>query len=181
MDYIDTLMRRNAEFAECGFNRGLRMMPTSKTLFIGCVDPRVDPTDMFKLSPGEAGVLRNVGGRVTPSVLEMLGMLRTVALAAGGDIGTDWNLIVLHHTDCGIKRCYCHSPQALAEHMGATTAQLERFEIDDPYKAVVLDVAILRANADVTGDYTVSGMVYDVATGKVQIIVPPSRARPDAA
>lgn len=174
MDYIDTLMHRNAEFAEQRFNPGLRMMPASKTLFIGCVDPRVDPMDIFRLSPGEAGVLRNVGGRVNPSMLEMLGILRSVILAAGADISADWNLIVLQHTDCGIKRCYCHSPQILAEHMGAKTADLDGLEILNPYKAVALDVTTLRASTNVIGKYTVSGLVYDVATGKVQIVAPPS-------
>ncbi|HTR06121.1 MAG TPA: carbonic anhydrase [Paraburkholderia sp.] len=180
MDYIDTLMRRNVEFAENGFNPGLRMMPTSKTLIIGCVDPRVDPMDIFKLAPGEAGIFRNVGGRVNPALFETLGILRTVAVAAGGDIGPDWNLIVLHHTDCGIKRCYCHEPRRLAAYMGVTIDELASLEISDPYKAVVLDVATLRANNDASGDYTVSGLVYDVETGNVEIVVPPSRTRPDA-
>lgn len=62
MDYIDTLIRRSAEFAEDGFDPGLRMMPTSKSLIIGCVDPRVDPMDIFKLAPREAAIFRNVGG-----------------------------------------------------------------------------------------------------------------------
>ncbi|WP_028228592.1 carbonic anhydrase [Paraburkholderia ferrariae] len=180
MDYIDTLMRRNVEFAESGFNPGLRMMPASKTLIIGCVDPRVDPMDIFKLAPGEAGIFRNVGGRVNPAVFETLGILRAVAVAAGADIGPDWNLIVLHHTDCGIKRCYCHEPRRLAVHMGVTMAELASLEIDDPYKAVVLDVEALRANTDASGCYTVSGLVYDVVTGKVEIVVPPPRSRPDA-
>ncbi|WP_321948026.1 carbonic anhydrase [Paraburkholderia sp. J10-1] len=179
MDYIDTLMRRNAEFAGEGFNPSLRMMPTSKSLIIGCVDPRVDPMDIFKLAPGEAAIFRNVGGRVNPSVVETLRILRTVTLAAGGNIGPDSNLIVLHHTDCGIKRCYCHEPRLLAEHMGVTAAELDTLEINDPYKAVALDVAALRANADVPGGYAVSGLVYDVATGKIEIGVPSSRLRPD--
>ncbi|WP_322044294.1 carbonic anhydrase [Paraburkholderia sp. J67] len=175
MDYIDTLMRRNVEFAGNGFNPGLRMMPTSRSLIIGCLDPRVDPVDIFKLAPGEVGIFRNVGGRVNPAVFETLRILRTVALAAGGDIGPDWNLVVLHHTDCGIKRCYCHEPQILAHHMGVTLAELDSLEINDPYKAVALDVAALRSSADVFGGYTISGLVYDVATGKVEIVVPPSR------
>ncbi|WP_027820564.1 carbonic anhydrase [Paraburkholderia bannensis] len=175
MDYIDTLMRRNVEFAENGFDPRLRMMPTSKALIIGCVDPRVDPMDLFKLASGEAGIFRNVGGRVNPAVFETLGILRTVAIAAGGDIGPEWNLIVLHHTDCGIKRCYCHEPRLLAKHMGVTLAELDTLEFNDPYKAVALDVAALRANADIVGGYTVSGLVYDVETGNVEMVVPPSK------
>ncbi len=131
--------------------------------------------DIFKLTPGEAAIFRNVGGRVTPAVSETLQLLRTVKHAAGGNSGPDSNLIVLHHTDCGIKHCYCHEPKLLAKHMGVTTDELDTLEINDPYKAVALDVAALRASPDVSGGYTVSGLVYDVATGKVEVVVPPSR------
>ena len=31
-----------------------------KPLIIGCVDPRVDPADIFGLKAGEAAVIRNV-------------------------------------------------------------------------------------------------------------------------
>jgi hypothetical protein len=52
MTYVDTLLRRNDEFAGDGFNPNLRMMPSSKSLIIGCVDPRVDPANIFKLERG---------------------------------------------------------------------------------------------------------------------------------
>jgi len=102
---FDTLLRRNSAFVGLGFNPQLRMMPAGKMLIIGCVDPRVDPMDIFKLVPGEAAIYRNIGGRVNPALLETLALLRTVAQAAGGDVGPGSNLIVLHHTDCGINQC----------------------------------------------------------------------------
>ena len=68
MDYLGTLLRRNGEFAGLGFNPNLRMMPSSKTLIIGCVDPRVDPMNIFELEPGEAAIFRNIGGRVNPAL-----------------------------------------------------------------------------------------------------------------
>jgi hypothetical protein len=51
-----------------------------KTMIIGCVDPRVDPVDIFGLVPGEAAVIRNVGGRITPATLQTMAMLRIVAI-----------------------------------------------------------------------------------------------------
>jgi len=39
----------------------------------------------------------------------------------------------------------------------------------------------LKANPQLPGGYIVSGLVYDVATGKVEIVVPPSRLRREAA
>lgn len=43
MDFLETLSRRNAEFAETGFSPDLKILPSRRTMIIGCVDPRVDP------------------------------------------------------------------------------------------------------------------------------------------
>ena len=108
MSVIETLTERNEAFAASRFSRDLKIMPSMKTMIIGCVDPRVDPADIFGLAPGEAAVIRNVGGRITPATLQIMAMLRVVAKANGGEIGSGWNLVVLHHTDCGIT-CLTHS------------------------------------------------------------------------
>jgi carbonic anhydrase len=179
MDFLDTLLRRNKEFANDGFNPNLRMIASSKSLIIGCVDPRVDPMDIFKLQPGEAAVFRNIGGRVNPALMETLAILRAVTHAAGGNIGPASNLIVLHHTDCGIKVCYRHAPELLAKHMGVALTELDALAVTDPRNSVALDIAALRANPEIPGGYTVSGFVYDVATGMVETIVPPTMLRPD--
>ena len=175
MDYLDTLLQRNGEFADQGFNPNLKMLPSSKSLIIGCVDPRVDPADIFKLEPGEAAILRNVSGRVSPAAIETIKLLRAVTRTAGGRNGPDANIVVLHHTDCGINHCHHHAPELLAQHMGVVPSELDSLAVTDPYKAVALDVAALMANPDIAGGRTVSGLVYDVATGKVELVVPPTQ------
>jgi carbonic anhydrase len=47
MNVIETLTQRNEAYASKGFRTGLRMMPSMKTMIIGCVDPRVDPYDIL--------------------------------------------------------------------------------------------------------------------------------------
>lgn len=95
-----------------------------------------------------------------------MAMLRIVAKANGGEIGQGWNLIGLHHTDCGIT-CLAHSPELLAKHFA------------DPHKAVAVDVAALKANPLLPGGFLVSGLVYDVATGRIELVVPPALLRPE--
>ena len=97
MNVIDTLTQRNEAFANSRFSAELKIRPSLKTMIIGCVDPRVDPFDIFGLAPGEAAVIRNVGGRITPATLQTMAMLRIVAEASGGEIRPGWNLIALHH------------------------------------------------------------------------------------
>ena len=177
MGFVETLTTRNADFVKHGFSADLKILPTARTLIIGCVDPRVDPMDILKLEPGEAAVIRNVGGRINPAMLETLGLLRAVSRAAGQEVGDGWNLIVLHHTDCGIVGCYHHAPDLLARHMGVTKDHLEALEITDPCKAVAVDIATLRANPQLPGGFTLSGLVYDVATGRIETVVSPGPLR----
>jgi carbonic anhydrase len=180
---FESLLRRNREFAGRGFVPDLKMLPAGKTLIIGCVDPRVDPMDIFQLEPGEAAVIRNIGGRVNPALLETLGLLRAVSKGAGGIAGTDSNLIVLHHTDCGIRHCYHHARGLLSRHLGVEmdSALDDTRAVNDPYAAVANDVATLKADPQLPPGYIVSGLVYDVATGLVETVVPPSRLRPEEA
>ena len=179
MEFLDTLLERNADFAETGFSAGMKMMPSCRTMIIGCVDPRVDPMDILKLKPGEAAIIRNVGGRVSPALLETLALLRVVSRAGGQEVGTGWNLIVLHHTDCGIIGCYHHAPDMLAKHMGVSRSDLEAVAVTDPYEAVAVDVAALKANPNLPGGFMVSGLVYDVAKGTIDTVVPPALLRPE--
>src|SRR5215471_15862098 len=101
-DTVSRLTARNADFARHGFVPGKSLMPALRTIVISCVDSRVDPAHILGLADGEAMVIRNVGGRWTPGVLQTMAMLGAVGEAEGLN-GTPepWNLIVVHHTDCG--------------------------------------------------------------------------------
>jgi len=180
MNVLEELTARNRAFARERFSPGLRMMPSLRTTIIGCVDPRVDPFDIFGLAPGETAVIRNVGGRIFPSTLQTMAMLRMVAKAQGAEMGSGWNLIVLHHTDCGIN-CLVHSPEMLAKHFGVAPTELAPLAITDPRHSVEVDVAALKANPQLPGGLLVSGLVYDVATGQVETVVPPALLRPENA
>ena len=71
----DDLVRRNAAFAATGAFADLGF-PGSDTLqVLGCVDSRVDPGDVLGLELGEAVVMRNIGGRITPAALREWALL----------------------------------------------------------------------------------------------------------
>jgi carbonic anhydrase len=79
---VDELVRRNGEFAEAHDVAGLTMLPTGRTIIVGCVDPRVDPAAVLGLQLGEAAVIRNIGGRITPAAQRTLALLGAIAAAA---------------------------------------------------------------------------------------------------
>jgi carbonic anhydrase len=179
MYFIETITQRNEEFAKNGYSPELKIIPSTKTIIIGCLDPRVDPMDILGLKPDEAAIIRNIGGRINPALVETMILLPVVARAAGQEMGPGWNLVILHHTDCGIIGCYKHAPDLLAVHLGVTRSELDSMAITDPRKAVAMDVAAYKANDKIPGGFMISGIVYDVSTGKIDVIVPPSRLRPE--
>jgi carbonic anhydrase len=163
----DELVQRNSRFAAAGAFAGLPF-PTNQMLrVVGCVDSRVNPSHVLGLELGEAVVMRNIGGRVTPAALRswvLLGRLGQGQPPAG-------TMVVLHHTDCGIRRLADY-PEQLAEYFEIPVADLEGKSVGDPYAAVRIDVDIARRTLPPT--ILVSGLVYDVNTGLIEIVTPPA-------
>ena len=177
MNVVDSLTRRNQEFARTHFSPELKIVPSLRTIIIGCVDPRVDPAEIFALEQGEAAIIRNVGGRVFPSTIETMDMLTEVSRASGGALAAGWNVVVLHHTDCGIKRLG-NAQELLAGHFGVAAGELTALAVTDPIASVTVDIAALQADLRLSGDVVVSGLVYDVATGKTTTVISPAPLRP---
>jgi carbonic anhydrase len=170
------LTKRNAEFAASAFTAGLRINPYGNIMVVGCVDPRVDPAYVLGLNLGEAAVIRNVGGRITPATLRTMLMLNKVGQAnkAGRPAGV-WNLIVLHHTDCGMTDLAAF-PDLLAEYFEIPAGELNAKSVSDPVGSVQVDVDVVLAKTRGPAS-VVSGLVYDVSSGRVETVVAPTPLR----
>jgi carbonic anhydrase len=184
MNNLDRLLQRNREFAAQQSAEGTllpslpRAMPNVKAIIIGCADMRVDPAHVLGIKPGEAVVLRNIGGRITPGLLEQLGLLGRIGEVAG-EIpggGGEFHLVVLQHTDCGMTRL-AGDPAKLAHYFQIQEGELKTKAVADPRAAVAVDVATLRAIPALPGAWLISGLVYDVANGLVEIVAPPAPIR----
>jgi carbonic anhydrase len=184
MNNLDSMLKRNKDFAARQSAAGTlmpslpRALPNVKAVIIGCADMRVDPAHLLGTQPGEAVVIRNIGGRITPGLLEQLGLLGRIGAVAGQipGGGGEFHIIVLHHTDCGITRL-AGDPAMLSHYSQIPEGQLQTKAVTDPRAAVAVDVALLRAVPALPGEWLVSGIVYDVATGLVEVIVPPAPIR----
>jgi carbonic anhydrase len=184
MNNLDRMLERNKDFAARQSAAGTlmpslpRALPNVKAVIIGCADMRVDPADLLGIQLGEAVVIRNIGGRITPGLLEQLGLLGRIGEVAaeipGG--GGEFHIIVLHHTDCGITRL-AGDPAMLAHYFQIKEGELKAKAVTDPRTAVAVDVALLRAIPALPGEWLVSGLVYNVATGLVDVVVPPAPIR----
>jgi carbonic anhydrase len=182
---LDDMLKRNKDFAAQQSAAGTlmpslpRAMPNVKAIIIGCADMRVDPAHLLGLKPGEAVVLRNIGGRITPGLLEELGLLGRIGQVAGKvpGGGGEFHLIVLHHTDCGITRL-AGDPAMLSHYFQVEEEELKAKAVTDPRVAVAVDVALLRAIPALPGEWLISGLVYDVATGLVETVILPAPRLP---
>jgi carbonic anhydrase len=184
MSDFESMLERNKDFAARQSAAGTLMpslpqaLPNVRAIIIGCADMRVDPAHVLGIKPGEAVVMRNIGGRITPGLLEQLSLLGRIGEVAGQipGGGGEFHIVVLHHTDCGITRL-AGDPAMLTRYFHIQHEELKKKTVTDPRAAVAVDVALLRAIPALPAEWLLSGLVYEVATGLVEIVVPPARIR----
>lgn len=186
MPTLNSMLERNKNFAARQSAAGTLAtslpdaLPHVKAIIIGCADMRVDPAVILGLKLGEAVVMRNIGGRVTPGLIDqlvMLGRIGHVANKAPGG-GGEFHIIVLQHTDCGITRL-AGDPALLTHYFQIGENQLNAKSVTDPRAAVAVDVATLKT-LPLPAEWLLSGLVYDVSTGLAEVVVPPAPIRTTA-
>lgn len=172
----EDLVSRNARFAAGESYKGLHILGSGQLMVIGCVDSRVDPSHVLGLDLGEVAAIRNVGGRVTPAVLRTLTMLTKVSAAHRGDRPAGTHIVVMHHTDCGIKDIAAF-PEMLANDFGIPVEALDGKAVMDPSASVRVDAGVLKEVLKTRMPAgLVTGLVYDVETGLIEVVAPTSRA-----
>ena len=178
------LLERNEKFARI-YTPVPLSPPASQVLIVTCLDHRVDPAIVLGLQLADAPVIRNTGGRVTQAVIDDIAYLAFLAGQVFGDQLTDGRLFevaVIHHTQCGTGLLadpgYRHQA---AEATGQSEAALEASAVADPDVTVRADVERLLSSPSLSPKVSVSGYVYDIATGRVTTTVDaryPEQPRP---
>jgi carbonic anhydrase len=172
MNNIDSALERNRAFAAAGGHEGAVVFPNLQLFVITCLDPRVDPAHFLGLGLSDAIVVRNVGGRVTPEVINdvaFIGQLAEMALPAG----PLFEAAVIHHAQCGTGALADDTfRHRYAQRIGAEESTLRTHAILDPVATVTRDVERLRSAPAISPRITVSGHVYDVVTGLVETVIP---------
>ena len=172
---IGTALRRNRAFAAAGGHEGAVVFPNLRLLVLTCLDPRVDPAYLLGLQLGDALVIRNVGGRVTPEVINDVAFIAQITENVLPD-GPLFEVAVIHHTQCGSGALADRTfRRRYAQRIGADEATLREHAILDPAATVTRDVERLRSARAIPARVSVSGHVYDVVTGLVQTIISAGR------
>jgi carbonic anhydrase len=149
--------------------------PARQVLIVTCLDHRVDPAIVLGLQLADAPVIRNAGGRVTQAVIDDISYLAFLAEQLFGEQlarDTLFEVAVVHHTQCGTG--FLADPGYRHQAAGATglaEAALEASAVADPHATVRADVERLLASPSLSPKVSVSGHVYDIATGHVTTTV----------
>jgi carbonic anhydrase len=127
---------------------------------IACMDARLDPHAALGLREGDAHVIRNAGGVVTEDEIR--------SLAISQRIGGTREVMVIHHTDCGM---HALDDEAFKREIEAETGVrpewvAERFtDLDADVRE---SVARVRASPYLPHRDRVRGFVFDVRTGRLR-------------
>jgi carbonic anhydrase len=170
---IHTALERNHAFAAAGGHEGAVVFPHLRLFVVTCLDPRVDPAHFLGLELSDAMVVRNVGGRVTPEVINDVAFIGQIAENVLPE-GPLFEVAVIHHTQCGAGAfaddAFRHR---YAERIGVEEATLRDHAVLDPAATVTSDVERLRSAPAISPRVTVSGHVYDVVSGLVETVLAP--------
>ena len=181
MTKMSPLLERNEQFAHTYAPAGLGL-PTSQVFVVTCLDHRVDPAIVLGLQLGEAPVIRNAGGRVTQAVIDDIAYIAfLIEQLSGGQVESDrlFEVAVVHHTQCGTG--FLADPSfrhQAAEATGLSEMALEASAVADPHATVKADVERLLASPLLSPKVSVSGHVYDIATGRVTTAIDARRPQP---
>ena len=170
MSNIDVLKTRNQGFA-AGFTQGdLVPLPKLDMIIVACIDARVDPTTVFGLELGDAVVMRNNGGRITPAIIEEITALSLLVGRVTGQDAPVFHIMLMQHTKCGAQQFAV--PDFQAHIKECTGIDVSASAITDPESDLMVDIARLRDAPNLHGGLTVSAMLYDIETGQAREIAP---------
>src|ERR1700716_2580908 len=152
---------RNAERYAASFDKGSLPMPPAKHVaVVACMDARLNPYGLLGLNEGDAHVIRNAGGVVSDDVVRSLAISQRL-------LGTR-EIILIHHTDCGMLTFKDDDVKAQIE---ADTGIRPPFALEafgDLDGDVRQSIARIKASPFVPNKDHIRGFVYEVETGRLR-------------
>ena len=159
MSTTDELLARADDYS-ASFDKGdLPMPPGRKVAIVACMDARLNPYGLLGLSEGDAHVIRNAGGVVTEDAIRSLAISQRL-------LGTE-EVILIHHTDCGMLTFKDDDFKASVEADTGIRPSWAAEAFPDLDGDVRQSVARIKASPFIPHK-NVRGFVYEVETGKLR-------------
>lgn len=159
MSKTDEFLENNQRYAET-FGGQLPMPPSAGIAFIACMDARLNVYGICGLNEGEAHVIRNAGGVVTDDEIRSLAISQRL-------LGTS-EIILIHHTDCGMLTFTDDAFKASIEKETGIKPAWSAEAFSDLDADVRQSIRRIKASPFIPHTDSVRGFVFDVATGKLR-------------
>lgn len=155
---FDDLLAANRVFARRFALGGFDGIAHRGIALVTCMDSRIDPLRMLGLSPGDAKIFRNPGGRVDEAAME--------ALILGVHLLRVRRILIVPHTRCAVATSTeAQLHERLRASAGVDTTWQKLHVIDDQEATVRYDVHRVRSHPLIPAEVVVGGFMYDVDTG----------------
>ncbi|KAI1127225.1 carbonic anhydrase [Nemania abortiva] len=142
---------------------------TPKKMIFCCFDPRVIPEQFLGLKDEDDAILvRTASGTPARNIIDIAAIDRLAGLT---------ELIVIKHTDCGATYITENDVRNhIIEHNPDLAGKLDNFTLQttkDIVERTKLDVELIKSSPLIRKELrdTVSGLLYDIKTGKLTKIV----------
>jgi carbonic anhydrase len=151
----------NALYAAQFDRSSLPLPPGRKLAVLACMDARLTVEDALGLRTGDAHIIRNAGGLATDDAIRSIVISQHL-------LGTE-EVIVVEHTGCGMLT---FEDQVVRDRIGSETGEtvdLPLLPFTDLEENLRAQVDRIRSHPWVK-DVPVSGVVYDVESGRLRHI-----------
>jgi carbonic anhydrase len=160
MSTTDELLANNEQYA-ASFDQGdLPMPPGRKTAVVACMDARLNVYGALGLHEGDAHVIRNAGGVVTDDAIRSLAISQRL-------LGTE-EIILIHHTDCGMLTFKDDEFKASIEQETGIKPEWAAEAFGDVDADVRQSVARIKSSPFIPRKDSVRGFVYEVESGRLR-------------
>lgn len=159
MSAIDRLLRANEKYASA-FPGPRPLRPKLRLAVIACMDSRMDLFGALGLDVGDAHLMRNAGGLPTDE------MLRSLALSQRA-LGTR-EVVLIHHTDCGMQAFDDAKFRAELEAESGETPTWDVPGITDLAATMRDSLRRVRECRWIPHRTDVRGFVFDISTARMQ-------------
>ncbi len=160
MTATDDLLTNNEAYA-ASFKKGdLPLPPGRKVAIVACMDARLNVYGALGLSEGDAHVIRNAGGVVTDDEIRSLAISQRL-------LGTE-EIILIHHTDCGMLTFTDDEFKASIEQDTGIKPEWAAEAFSDLENDVKQSIARIKASPFIPRKESIRGFVYEVETGRLR-------------
>jgi carbonic anhydrase len=156
----DNPLDNNAAYVSTFDKADLPRPPARKLAVLACMDARLDPAKVLGLQQGDAHVIRNAGGVVSDDALRSLAISQNL-------LGTE-EIILIHHTDCGMLTFTDDEFAAKLETETGERPEWRAHAFEDLETNIRDSIDKIRRSPFVPKTDNVKGYVYEIETGRLR-------------